>query len=502
MSARGWQWARSEDRRTWTDIRGAASRRRSPEPADEGMYLRASVTYSDKFGAGKTASAVTSYRVEARTLANAAPSFAGADDDDSTSYVEVGRTVAENSAVGSPVGQAVPAIDADSDILFYELLDTPDQEDNRGEARFTIDSLSGRIRIGKVLGADAGEPEDEDSTLLSGLPQLPSDEDAGDPGNGEYVLRVKVSDPSTASATVNVIVRVTDVNEAPEFAEDAPTLLRVRENVDPPAITFGNGDSPVAADTFAATDQDAGDAPVAYSVTGDDREFFSFDGDILRFIAGHEPDFEEKDSYSITIMARSGEGTRRLSAALDVTVEVVDTENLGEVILSQREPQEGTEVHAVASDPDGGVRVRRWVWERSARITVGGDGTPSAECRDDPDTSLAVVGGWGPVEGAASFAYTPVGADVGRCLRATATYTDNIGDADQQATGVTEAPVQASRSANAAPQFVDPSGRTSRRAAENTEAGRSIGSPVTAFDDDGDLLIYTLGGEDAARFGV
>ena len=35
--------------------------------------------------------------------------------------------------------------------------------------------------------------------------------------NSEYVLRVRVSDPSTASATVNVIVRVTDVNEAPRL---------------------------------------------------------------------------------------------------------------------------------------------------------------------------------------------------------------------------------------------------------------------------------------------
>ena len=41
------------------DIEGATSPRRSPAQADEGMYLRAAVTYSDKFGAGKTASAVS-----------------------------------------------------------------------------------------------------------------------------------------------------------------------------------------------------------------------------------------------------------------------------------------------------------------------------------------------------------------------------------------------------------------------------------------------------------
>ena len=37
---------------------------------------------------------------------------------------------------------------------------------------------------------------------------------------------------------------------------------------------------------------------------------------------------------------------------------------------------------------------------------------------------------------------------------------------------------------------------------ENTEAGRNIGSPVSAIDDDGDLLIYTLGGADAAFFRI
>ena len=73
VSAQRWQWSRSEDQTTWTDIEGATSPRRSPTQADEGMYIRATVTYSDKFGAGKTASAVSARRVEARTLSNAAP---------------------------------------------------------------------------------------------------------------------------------------------------------------------------------------------------------------------------------------------------------------------------------------------------------------------------------------------------------------------------------------------------------------------------------------------
>ena len=77
-----WQWARSMDMQTWTDIEGATSQKRTPVAADDGYYLRASVTYADMFGSGKMVSAVTANRVEPRTVSNAAPSFADQDDVD------------------------------------------------------------------------------------------------------------------------------------------------------------------------------------------------------------------------------------------------------------------------------------------------------------------------------------------------------------------------------------------------------------------------------------
>ena len=511
----GWQWAMSADGTTWTDIEGATSPRRAPAPADEGMYLRATVTYSDKFGADKTASAVSANVVEAKTLSNAAPSFAEQDDDETTPYIEVARSVAENTAVGSAIGKSVSALDADGDILFYDLLDTPDLEDSDGLARFTIDSSSGQIRVGKVLGADDREPEDEGPTSLTDVP--------GAPGNSEYVLRVKVSDPSTASATVNVIVTVTNVNEPPHFVDEAPpTVLRVdeipdgedpdRENEGPPVIRVGHDGLSIDTDTYRVADQDGsvGDGPnsyddttYTYSVTGADSDVLTFNGgDTLGFRAGHEPDYEKQSSYSITITARSGEGARRLSTTLDVTIEVVDGEDAGEVALSQREPQIGRAVHATVSDPDGGVRVSRWTWERSD-ITVNDDGTPLAECRNDTD--IPDVVGWTLIGGASSPAYTPKQADVGKCLRATATYSDNMAnptDDPEQAAGVVEAPVQSGNPANTAPHFLVQSSRTSRRVFENTEADQDIGTPVSAHDDDSELLIYTLGGTDAASFGI
>ena len=137
--------------------------------ADDGYYLRASVTYTDMFGSGKMVSAVTANAVEERTVANAAPSFADQDDvddvtgNDATQGIQVNRDVDENTAVGVNIGSPVSASDADNDVLIYELVDTPDLEDTANKARFTIDRSSGQIKVGKKLGADAGQPEDEDS---------------------------------------------------------------------------------------------------------------------------------------------------------------------------------------------------------------------------------------------------------------------------------------------------------------------------------------------------
>ena len=122
------------------------------------------------------------------------------------------------------------------------------------------------------------------------------------------------------------------------------------------------------------------------------------------------------------------------------------------------------------------MRISRWVWERSDAITVDDDGAPSAECRDDPGTpGIGVVGGWASIDGATSLSYTPASTDVGRCLRATAFYTDNIEnptDADDEATGVAEAPAQSSKTANAAPEFVDQDLKLTGRPVGTGRAGR------------------------------
>ena len=346
---------------------------------------------------------------------------------------------------------------------------------------------------------------------------------------------MRASDPSTASATVNVIVRVTEVNEPPAFKDEAPTLLSVVERAglpDIPDITDGHDGSPIDAGTYAVTDQDGivtgpdgydDTTPTyEYSVSGPDGEYFDFDDSgKLIFKKGYEPDFEDQSSYSITVEAHSGKGARRLSASLDVIIEVVDGDDAGAVLLSQRQPEVGIEIRATASDDDGGVTIRKWGWDLSV-LVVGEDnrGAPLPKCQD-----LALpAGSWTKIAGATSAVYAPKADDVGRCLRATAMYTDNVRNPDRkddQAIGVLEVPVGRHGSfdtapasdggfVNAAPVFPDQdyttegdqSDSTTREVPENSEKERSIGAPVSAHDEDDDLLIYTLSGPDAELFRI
>ena len=64
VNSRSWQWARSSDRSTgWTNIGGATSASYTPSSGDQGMYLRATVSYNDAQGSGKQAQGVSSSEI-------------------------------------------------------------------------------------------------------------------------------------------------------------------------------------------------------------------------------------------------------------------------------------------------------------------------------------------------------------------------------------------------------------------------------------------------------
>ena len=157
-----WQWARSMDGETgWIDIETSTSANRSPESADAGYYLRATATYTDMFGEGQMASAVTESTVEDKTTANAAPSFSGLDQNDvATNGVQLMRPVAENSAKDTAIGKKpLTASDTDSDVLLYSIVaEQGDQEppvDSSDYAKFTIEPRSGQLKVNADLDFEA-----------------------------------------------------------------------------------------------------------------------------------------------------------------------------------------------------------------------------------------------------------------------------------------------------------------------------------------------------------
>ena len=69
VSSVSWRWATSSDKATWTAVSGATRAEYMPVGADRGIYLRATATYTDGEGSGKTAEAVTDNTVGERAPA-------------------------------------------------------------------------------------------------------------------------------------------------------------------------------------------------------------------------------------------------------------------------------------------------------------------------------------------------------------------------------------------------------------------------------------------------
>ena len=364
-----------------------------------------------------------------------------------------------------------------------------------------------------------------------------------------------------AEADANVTLYI-DENET--VTDTAPEQLALRQNEADRAETAADDGTNVNPTAYTATDEDDdtnldANAAIRYSVEGADAKHFTIgesDG-VLTFMSGDDllgadgANFEGQNSYSITIVATSG-GTdtsdpidrtiddvdRTRYATLGVTIKVVDQEDPGEVKFPHvREPQEGKSVLATHSDPDGGVTGLSWTWYRSPAI----DGDPADTADTALDDCLTAAGldgngtaatgtaAWAVISGANSPIYTPPSytfdhdddgdadsptAEVGYCLRATATYSDNIvTDADTTTDGiqdvdmahkVSDRPVQKDDPANAAPEFPkdnDPNMPGDQEVAERSVPENTkgkVGEPVVA--DDKDLLIYTV--DDTDNFSV
>ena len=182
-----------------------------------------------------------------------------------------------------------------------------------------------------------------------------------------------------------------DENTAPQFPDTETGARSVAENT-------ASGE--LVGDPVAATDAD--NDVLTYTLGGDDSASFGIDLTTGQLMTLAALDYETKDTYSVTVTASDSGG---LSDSIDVTITVTNVDEPGAVNLSSQAPVVGIALTASLTDDDDEITEMAWQWASSDAM----DGT------------------FTPIEGATSSIYTPVAGDVGKHLRATASYTDGEG---------------------------------------------------------------------------
>ena len=271
----------------------------------------------------------------------------------------------------------------------------------------------------------------------------------------------------------------------PLQAQDADGDIMYAEN--------GHG-SPVA--TYTAVDPEM-TAIASWSLGGTDAALFSIEGGVLTFekspdyedakdVVGTSPSTAAASDNTYEVMVQATDSTGKTGMEM-VTVEVTNVDEPGVVTLSALQPQAGTDLTAMDSDPDGDISDLKWQWAKS----------------------MTMDGIYEDIDKAISSAYKPKDADIDYYLQVTASYTDPEGEG-KTAMATSAYAVQGVRSDNKPPAFPDQdldtaedeSETATREVAENTPAGSAIGDPVVAEDEDGDILTYTLTGTGTNDFDI
>ena len=269
-------------------------------------------------------------------------------------------------------------------------------------------------------------------------------------------------------------------NSPPEFASEA-TDRAVDENT----LPFASIGAPIT-----ATDPDSD--TLTYSLENAGVSHFGIDSATGQLLVGSPLDHEMTPSYPVKVIATDPSGAKD---TIDVTITINDVDEAGTVALSWKQPQVGTVLDAVLTDPDGDVSGTTWQWSWSS--TKGGD--------------------YSDIGVAALASHTPVTGDVDKHLRATASYTDGEGSG-KTAQMVSYRLVRAEPSNNGTPAFPAPDSEyfnggyecpgsepdrgVCLRVPRSKPVGAEIYQPARAQDPDGDEVRYSLEGDDTEFFGI
>ncbi|MYD53277.1 MAG: hypothetical protein F4W96_03070 [Chloroflexi bacterium] len=364
-----WQWALGASASgPFAPISGATNDMYTTVAVDVNRYLRATASYTDPQGSGKSASAVTGQIA----ASNNEPEFPSS---------ETGsRSLAENSGGGVNVGAPVAAEDDDSDSLTYSLSGTD-------ASSFEILATSGQIRT------KSGITYNYESKSVYGLSVHVHDnkDAAGD------------SPHTTTDDTINVTISLTDVNETPTIGTTT-TSISVAEN-QTGVLTYAADDP----DNDNNESHDASNTLTWSVETADDGSFFEIGATsgVLTFKSA--PNFEDRQDaggdgvYNVTVTvtdngidgARGASNHLSVSKSLAVTVtDVNETPTLTTAPATATFDENATGVVAtyIATDPDASTGTMSWDLQgddaADFNITSTVNGTAELTFKSPPDYEM------------------------------------------------------------------------------------------------------------------
>ena len=290
-----WSWARSQSGASdWTSISGETSATYTPVLDDVGDYLRATASYTDGEGSGKSAQAVSANAVEVAPGRNA-PVF--------TEHPTATRSVARNTPAGRNIGAPVSATDADNDALTYSLggPDAAEFDLNRSSGQLlTRAPLTGINRTSYEVVVSVSDSKDDEGNLETD-PQI----------------------DTTTEVTINVTTRSTSSGSsggssggfgpapvAPKFSDGFRTTR-------PLALTARVGDA--VGDPVAATHPD--DFDITYSLSGADATSFTVDEETGQIRVKEGVVLILGTTYTVNLTATDSAG---FGAIIIVVIEVVE----------------------------------------------------------------------------------------------------------------------------------------------------------------------------------
>ena len=219
----------------------------------------------------------------------------------------------------------------------------------------------------------------------------------------------------TAGTYTYQVAAVVDGGEATRSAPVTATVIEIIPNNQPQFPSSETGARSVDENTAAGMNigtaiaaEDADNDPLTYSIAGADAAFFDVVTTSGQLQTKEALNRESRDTYSFTMSVHDDKDTNghvdtKVDHRITVTVTVADVDEAGKVTLWPAEPRMHTVLSATLEDPDGGVRSVSWRWS----------------------TSTDQIN-WAQVSTSGS-SYAPARSNVGRYIRARASYSDASG---------------------------------------------------------------------------